>query len=201
MTVEEAKAVLSAAEGDRLEALYLCGLMLGLRPGELLGLTWADVDLDAGVVHVRRSLKRERAGMRLGDPKTPKSRRSLDLPPKVAEALARHRKDQAAERLLVGPAWDASWDLVFCTASGKPIDPSNLRRMFKALTNSAGIGDWHPHELRHSAASLLSASGVPLEQIADLLGHDGTRMTALVYRHAVAPTVGAGVAPMTEMFG
>ncbi len=207
LTVDQAKALLAAAEGDRLEALYLCGLMLGLRPGELLGLTWDDVDLDGRTLQVRRSLKRERdpdtgrGVLRLGDPKTAKSRRALDLPPRVADALRSHRTAQKAERLVAGPEWDASWGLVFCNAFGRPIDPSNLRRMFKALTNAAGLGDWHPHELRHSAASLLSASGVPLEHIADVLGHDGTRMTALVYRHATAPTVAVAVAPMEAMFG
>ena len=82
-----------------------------------------------------------------------------------------------------------------------PIDPSDLRRSFDRLTRRAGLGHWHPHELRHSAASLMSAAGVPLERIADLLGHDGTRMTALVYRHAVTPTVRAAVVPMERMFG
>ena len=69
------------------------------------------------------------------------------------------------------------------------------------LTERAGLGAWHPNELRHSACSLLSAAGVPLEHVADILGHDGTRMASRFYRHAVAPAVGAAVAPMAEMFG
>ncbi len=85
-----------------------------------------------------------------------------------------------------GPHTD---DLVFTTTEATPIDPSNLRRQFARLTEDAGLGTWHPHELRHSAASILSAAGVPLEHIADTLGHDGTRMTALVYRHAITPTI------------
>lgn len=78
---------------------------------------------------------------------------------------------------------------MFTTIEATPIDPSNLRRQFARLTTDAGLGTWHPHELRHSAASILSAAGVPLEHIADTLGHDGTRMTALVYRHAITPTI------------
>ena len=78
---------------------------------------------------------------------------------------------------------------MFTTTEATPIDPSNLRRQFARLTKDAGLGIWHPHELRHSAASILSAAGVPLEHIADTLGHDGTRMTALVYRHAITPTI------------
>lgn len=73
--------------------------------------------------------------------------------------------------------------------------------MFARLTKRAGLGPWHPNELRHSACSLLSAAGVPLEHVADILGHDGTRMAARFYRHAVTPAVGAAVAPMEAMFG
>jgi len=68
-------------------------------------------------------------------------------------------------------------------------DPNNLRRTFARITEGAGLGRWHPNELRHSAAPILSSAGVPLERIADVLGHDGTRMTAQIYRHAVAPTI------------
>jgi integrase len=107
---------------------------------------------------------------------------------------------QVEERLAAGSAW-VDLDLVFTTTIGTPINPSNLRRSFRRVTDAAGLGRWHPHELRHSAASLLSAAGVPLEVVADVLGHDGTRMTALVYRHAVSPTVSAAVAPMESLFG
>lgn len=82
-----------------------------------------------------------------------------------------------------------------------PLNPSNLRRGFERLTSAAGLGHWHPNELRHSACLLLSAAGVPLEHVADVLGHDGTRMAARFYRHAVSPAVGAAVAPMEAMFG
>ncbi len=90
---------------------------------------------------------------------------------------------------------------MFATDVGTPTDLSNLRRSFSRLTCSVGIGHWKPYELRHSAASILSAAGVPLEHVADIMGHDGTRMTALVYHHAMSPTVGAGVAPMEALFG
>ncbi len=92
-------------------------------------------------------------------------------------------------------------ELVFTTAYGRPVDASNLRRYFKQACDRAGIGRWTPYEMRHSAASLLSAAGVPLEQIADTLGHEGTRMVTLVYRHAIAPTVEAAAGPMQQLFG
>jgi integrase len=199
LTVKQARALLTAAKDDDLEALYVTGLMLGLRPGELLGLAWRDIDLDAGVLRVRRTLKRERGRLILGDPKTPTSRRALRMPTPVVDALRRHRTKQRELRL-VAPVWQDN-DLVFCTCVGTPLDPSNLRRGFARLTRGAKIGHWHPHELRHSAASILSASGVPIEQIADVLGHAGTRTTSAVYRHLIEPTVRGAAAPMNALFG
>ena len=198
LTVEQAQRLLRQAENDRLAALWLLMLYLGLRPGEATGLTWADTDLKKSIVHVRRSLKLE-GGRLLVDErlKTTRSRRSLDAPPAVIDALRAHRQRQLSERLEAGPLWSNPDDLVFTTNVGTPVDPHNLRRSFAKLTEAAGLGTWHPHELRHSAASIMSAAGLPLERVADVLGHDGTRMTALVYRHAVSPTID-GARVMTD---
>ncbi len=199
LTVAQAKALLEAAGGDRLEALYVTGLLMGLRPGELLGLSWTNVDLDDGRLRVSQSLKREHNTLVVGEPKTLRSRRTLDMPDLAIDALKRHRDQQENERTDAGDTW-IDTGLVFTTTLGTPIDPSNLRREFDKLTRKAGIGHWHPHELRHSAASLLSAAGVPLEQISDVLGHEGPRTTAAVYRHLVNPSVTAGKAPMDALF-
>src|SRR3954466_14754133 len=200
LTVVEAKALLDAAAGDRLEALYVTGLLTGLRPGELLGLPWVAVDLTKGRLRVSQSLKREHNKLVIGEPKTLRSRRTLDMPQLVIEVLKRHLERQDKERVAAADAW-VETGLVFTTTLGTPIDPSNLRREFAKLTRKAGIGHWHPHELRHSAASLLSAAGVPIEQISDVLGHEGPRTTAAVYRHLVNPSVSAGKAPMDALFG
>src|SRR4051812_1735264 len=200
LTVAEAKSVLDAAAGDRLEALYVTGLLMGLRPGELLGLPWVAADLSKGRLRISQSLKRERNKLVIGEPKTLRSRRTLDMPELVAEVLKRHRDQQVEERVDAADGWIET-GLVFTTTIGTPIDPSNLRREFAKLTRRAGIGHWHPHELRHSAASLLSAAGVPIEQISDVLGHEGPRTTAAVYRHLVNPSVSAGKAPMDAIFG
>lgn len=193
LTVEQARHLIDVTSTHRLEGLWHLMLMLGLRPGEATGLTWPDVDLDAGVVHVRHSLKLEHGALVLDERlKTSRSRRSLDAPDTLVASLRRHRGRQSAERLAAGPLWTNPDDLVFTTTTGTPIHPENLRRTFARITESAGLGRWHPHELRHSAASIMSAAGLPLEQVADVLGHDGTRMTALVYRHAVTPTVAGG---------
>ena len=95
--------------------------------------------------------------------------------------------------------WHES-QLVFTTEVGTLIDPNNFRRHFRRVTLAAGIGVWTPNELRHSAVSLLSATGVPIENISDLVGHDGIRMTAGVYKHVLAPVNNTAVAPMNDLF-
>jgi integrase len=111
---------------------------------------------------------------------------------------------QDEERAAAGARWSQDWaaeELVVTTANGRPVDASNLRRYFHQACTTAGIGRWTPYEMRHSAASLMSAAGVPLEHVADVLGHNGTRMAALVHRHVLAPTVEVGAAPMQALPG
>lgn len=200
LTKQQATALLTAARDDRLEALFVTGLMLGLRPGELCGLRWTDVDIGHRRIDIATALRRERGQLFLGDVKTRRSRRSLALPAPVIDALRAQRRSQLHERLVAGGAWTDT-GLVFTTELGTPIDPSNLRRVFDRLTRQAGLGHWSPNELRHSAASLLSAAGVPLEVIADVLGHTSTRMLEQHYRHPVKPAIDAHVDAMNRLFG
>ena len=123
-----------------------------------------------------------------GDTKTEKSRRTLALPSLVAERLREHKKRQARSRLKA-ERW-ADDGLVFSTSVGTAMNANNVLRDFRAaLTLVPGIdpGEWTLRELRHSFVSVLSASGVSVEQIADLVGHRGTRTTELVYRHQLKP--------------
>jgi integrase len=180
-----------------------------MRPGEVLGLPWSDVELDEGVVRIRQALKREyivgENGRRkqvlvLGSLKTPKSRRSLAAPPILIDALRRHQEAQALDEELAGDAWQDK-GLVVMTATGTWVDPANFRRTFSRVTTKAGLGHWKPNELRHSFVSLLNDQGVPLENIADATGHETTRMTSGVYRHLVDPVIRHAAGPMTDLFG
>ncbi len=132
LTPEQAARLLQAASGDRLEGLIVVGLMLGLRPGELTGLRWFDVDLDAGRLMVEVSLKKERTGLRVGETKTPKSRRPLTLPQPVIEALRTQRKRQHEDQLEApAGAWRDTGH-VFTTTIGTPLGseqpPRRLRQ-------------------------------------------------------------------------
>lgn len=200
LTVAEAKALLVTAQGHPLEAALVLALTSGLRPGELLALRWDDLDLDAGLLRVSRAIVRRGGRVELGKTKTPTSRRQLLLPDLAVAALREHRVRQGLQRQAAGESWQ-DCGLVFPTGLGTLLDPANLRRSLSQLTERAGLGHWHPHELRHSAASLLSAAGVPLEEIADLLGHATTRVTSAVYHHQIGPTVEAAKQPMDRLFG
>ncbi len=200
LSVDEARALLEAARPHRLHALWLAQLSLGLRPGEAAALGVDDVDLEAGVVHVRSSLRWTDGRPTLEAPKTSRSRRSLRAPASVLVALRAQRAYQAECRLALGAQWPTEWSrLLFTTETGTPLDPANVRREFRKVVAAAGLGDLRPYDLRHSAASLLAADGVPLEHIADFLGHDGLRMARLVYVHASGPSVDVAAAPMERL--
>lgn len=200
MTLEQARAFLDTNQGDRLHPLWVVMLTTGLRPGEALGLPWDAVDFATGRLTVRQALRRGADGYEVGPPKTRKSTRTIDLPRPALDALTARLGWQEAERATAGSAWRDT-GLVFTTTIGTIIDPSNLRHALDQATARAGLGHWHPHELRHTAVSLLSNMGVPLEAIADMVGHATTAMTEGVYRHQVAESVSGGRAAMDEMFG
>ena len=186
LSPEQARGLLASLRGHRNEALYTLMLSTGMRRGEALGLKWEDVDLERGVVRIRRSLKREGGHIVTSDTKTLKSRRAVNLPEPVVELLARHYDQQEKERVDLGAAW-VETGFVFTSTIGTPIDPRNLYRDFQKVCEKAGLSHWHPHELRHSAASLMLANGVKLQVVSQVLGHSSIRMTADVYGHILDP--------------
>ena len=193
------RAFLKAAQDDRLEAMWLVGLMIGLRPGELCGLTWSDIDLDGEVIHIRRSRLHRPDGMRLGDPKTPYSVRTVDLPERVVESLRRHKALQAQERL-ASVFW-ASPELVFCDSGGTPLSRWRLARLLKDVTQRAGLGTWQPRELRRTAISMMFDVGLSREMVADVVGHaPGSNMTAGTYRPQLRASVPGAKTAMDALF-
>jgi integrase len=121
------------------------------------------------------------------------------LPQVCVDALARQRQTQDADRSRAGRRWHNPNDLVFTTESGTPLDPSNVRRRLQHVADRAGLDHLHPHLLRHAAASLLSAAGVPLEQISDLLGHRSVTVTAEVYRHSLSSVRSGHLEAMADL--
>jgi integrase len=148
---DQARALLEAACSDRLEALYVLAIHTGMREGEFLGLKWEDVDLERGLLRLRRSLVRQGGKTTLGDLKTPKSRRSVRLTRVAADVLRSHLEHQQEEMERIGSLYQPG-GLVFATESGTLINPSNLRnRSFKPLLERAGSPDICFHDLRYSS--------------------------------------------------
>ena len=195
MTVSQAHSFLAAIVGTPLEAMWTMMLYLGLRPGEAAALAWSDVDFTNHIVHVRRGRKRNRGTISIGSTKTPGSVRSLDAPAKVIDLLRERRLAQKHERLSAGGTWRNAENLLFTNPVGSPTDPPKVRAEFSRVIRAADIGEgWTPNMLRHSAASIMSDAGVPLERIADQLGHKDTRMLTAHYRQQIRPTVDAALA-------
>jgi integrase len=178
----------------RLGAYTILCLMSGIRTEEARTLRWADVDLDEGTVYVLR------ADRHRGDTKTRKSRRGLNIARLAVAALSAHKARQAGERLAAGEAWQDN-DLVFCHEDGSAYNAEEVRNEFRRITKAAKLGQaWVPRELRHTFVSLLSEHDIPVQKIADLVGHTTTHTTETVYRHQLKPVIKGGAEVMDEIF-
>jgi integrase len=188
LSPEQARILLEAAAGARLEALYVLAINTGMRQGELLALRWTDVDLNAGALHVRATLQRTREGFVFTEPKTTSSRRQVALTRAAVEALRSHHTRQAEERLHVGAAWEDD-DLVFANEVGQPLDATAvLRRSFYPLLERSNLPRIRFHDLRHTAATLLLGQGVHPKIVSEMLGHSQIAITLDLYSH-VTPTM------------
>lgn len=194
LTLEQASALLEAAESSRLHAFIVLCLLTGVRSEEARALTWEHVDLDAGTISVWRSVRAH------GDTKTNRSRRTLKLPEIAVEALREQRRRQAREQAEAGELWQEH-GLVFTTSVGTGYESHNLRRDFRRVTGAAGLGArWVPKELRTSFVSMMSYQGVPVEEIARLAGHASSRTTEVIYRRELRPVITTGAEVMDQIF-
>lgn len=177
--------LLDATVEDDLGPLYALAATTGLRRGELLGLTWADVA--DGRLTVRRSMGRVKGnGWGLGEVKSARSRRTIPLPARARQAVETQRTRQRFAKNAAGSAWQDRDGLVFTDAVGRPILPEYVSHRFGRDLARAGVPRVRFHDLRHSAATTLLAAGVPLAVISEWLGHSGIAITASAYA-AVVP--------------
>ena len=187
----EACAFLDAAKdsGDRFEPLYVLAITTGLRRGELLGLRWDDVDLQRGTLRVGRALVREGGRHLLGETKTRRGRRQVNLTPRTVAALKAHRKRQLERKVKLASLYK-DHGLIFPSETGTPVNPENLvKRSFKPLLKKAGLPEIRFHDLRHTCATLLLGRGVHPKIVQELLGHATIAMTLDNYSHYL-PSMG-----------
>ena len=186
MSPEEAKRFLAAAAEDRWGIVFSFALATGMRPSEIFGLKWRDVDFKTGVVTVRRALTRTKGGRHLTDPKTPRSRRSIPLPESLVAELREHRAAQGAERERAGAAYDDQ-DFVFAGPTGKPLSERGVVQYhFKPALAAAGLpGSFRFYDLRHTCATLLLAANVHAKVVSERLGHSTIMLTMDTYSHVL----------------
>lgn len=191
LTLEQVRSLLKEAQGDRHEGLYVLALSTGMRIGELLALQWRDVDLDADVLQVRKTLRHHRkgGGWTMAEPNSKRSRRRIALSTTAVAALRAHRARQATERLALVPAWE-DHDLVFPASTGMPMRANNLRRRsFRPLLAAAKLPPkTRLHDRRHTAATLLLLQNVHVKVVSEMLGHSSVALTLDTYSH-VMPTM------------
>ena len=187
VTPEQARTFIEEVRGHHLEALFVLAITTGARQGELLGLTWENVELDQGEIEIRRALQKVDGEFALVEPKTRMSVRSLALTRMAIDSLRRHKVRQAEEALRLGPAWHNGFNLVFCTSVGTQLDKTNvtkrqLRPLFKRANFSPRLCF---RDLRHIAASLALGQGTPIPVVSEMLGHTDSATTLRVYAHAI----------------
>lgn len=192
----QAATLLASVKGNRWEPLIVLAVATGMRQSELLGLQWADLDLLAGRLQVRRQLDRDGS---MTEPKTAKGRRTIALPSNVSAMLRDHRARQNATRLLMGPQWEHN-DLVFCTHSGRPLGHRNVLRAFSLLLGCAGLPHVSFHALRHTHATMLLQEGVAPKIVQERLGHSNIGMTMDIYSHFIPGMDAEAAGKLDSMF-
>jgi integrase len=193
-TADDVLRVRLAVMGHRLEALFALAISTGAREGELLGLGWEHLDLDAGTVHFQRSLDQSTEGFRLKPPKTERGRRVVDVPKFAVAALAEHRKAMLKEG-------HASGTVVFCTRTGHFMSKSSfVRQVYAPLLKRAEVHYRKFHTFRHTHVSELLSRGVSVVEVARRIG-DRPDVILKTYAHWI-PGAGKQIATrLEEMYG
>jgi len=186
-TLAEAHAFLKETRRFHNGELYELALRLGMRRGELLGLRWSDIDFDNQRLTIRRTLQRIKGqGLVEMPTKTDTSDRRIPLSPPCIKVLKNHMRYQQAERDRAGDRWKDS-GYIFTTSLGTPLDPQHVTQNIKTLCDRAGVRQIRFHDLRHTCATLLIETGVPLITVKELLGHANIAITANIYTHTRLP--------------
>ncbi len=195
-TDEQVKYFLMTARESRYYPAFYLAVATGMRLGELLGLKWLDIDLDRGVISIRRILQHSSEGLKLYEQtKTAKSRRLIDISSSTVEVLRKHRIKQKEE--MAQKNYQNGDDLVFSTRSGNPINPRTFREAYYRVIKKAGLPPIRFHDLRHTHATLLLQQGVHPKVVSERLGHTSINMTLDLYSHVI-PSIQKEAAEMFD---
>lgn len=184
-TPAETKVFLQGVAEHHHGVLWHVSAMTGLRRGEVCGLQWSDIDLDLGVLRVRRALVVSGQRVIEGEPKTKRSRRTVNLDPGTVTSLRAHRRAQLEQRMMMGAGF-TDRNFVFCAPDGQPWHPGVVGRAFtRKVRTMPGLPRIRMHDLRHGHASHLLAAGVNVKVVSERLGHASTSFTLDTYGHVL----------------
>lgn len=193
LTIEEQEKFINAIGNERLRALFILAPSCGARQGELLALKWDDIDFEKNTIRINETVKRvktfdnskSKTKVVFKIPKTPSSNRVINIPQLVMHEICKHKMHQNEEKLKTGSEYIDN-NLVFCTDIGKPLDTSNLMRVYKRILKRSGINTRGVtfHTLRHVFGSRLNDLNIDPKTIQTLMGHSSIKTTMDIYVHA-----------------
>ena len=181
---QDARRFLDRTADDRLHSLWVLAITTGMRRGELAGLRWIDIDLDAGFIALRNTRVAVQHAVHEYEPKSRTSRRSVAIDALVVTVLRGHRRRQLEERLAWGVAYHDS-GYVFTNEDGRPLHPNRITLLFRRNREELGLPAVRLHDLRHTSASLMLTAGVHPKVVSERLGHSSIAITLDLYSHVI----------------
>ncbi len=182
---EELRTFTRCTSSHRWAGVWVLMATTGMRRGEVLGLRWTDVDLEAGTVAIRSTRIRYGQTISTSTPKTARGNRTIAIGPATVAALKAWKKSQTEDRLLMGAGWQDRDHLVVTAVDGSAPNPEAFSDLFKDLAAAAGLPPIRLHDLRHSYATAALAAGVPVKVVSQRIGHADVSVTLKVYAHVM----------------
>jgi len=202
---EEQTTFVEALKGHRLEVLFVLALATGLRRGELMALTWDNIDLKNHSITVKGTVSRIKdpitgvTQLLYSEPKTKAGRRQVPLLESMISMLEQHRRRQEEEKRNAGSAWNPD-DIVFCSNVGTYIEPRRINTTLDKITKSAGLEHLTFHALRHTFATRMLEANVPAKVVQEVLGHKDVTLTLNTYSHVIGSTAHDQMSKLDELF-
>lgn len=184
-TADELRAFVASVSTHRWAGIWALMATTGMRRGEVLGLRWSDVDLEAGTVTIRSTRVRFGKTIATSTPKTARGNRTVALGPVVVASLRVWRRQQASDQLLMGAGWQNAESLVVTIADGSAPNPEAFSNLFGKLVKVAGVPVIRLHDVRHSYATAALASGIPVKVVSQRIGHADVGVTLKIYAHVM----------------
>jgi len=201
LTADKVADTLRRIADHPLHSIAALAVASGMRRGEICGLTWGAVDLDAATARIESSLEETAAGLRVKPPKTRHGLRTISLPKSTVETLREHQRRQLEQRLLLGLGRASAEDWVFPLFDGSPYPPDKLSRDWGNVVRDRKLPRVMFHGLRHSHASALIAAGVDIVTVSKRLGHGSPAITLGVYAHLFNRADGSAAQAMERALG